>query len=144
MLALAVGNHLNAAIAMEGLAALAHHLGDERVAQNRFQEALHLYRGVGDQLGIASCLAGLAAAAAGQGRAGEAATLLGAASKMCDAQVELELPSLTEEVASLRSTMGDEAFDAAWQSGWAMPIDQVIDQNVVQSRSRAPRLAPLP
>jgi hypothetical protein len=40
--------------------------------------------------------------------------------------------------------MGDEAFDAAWQSGWAMPIDQVIDQNVVQSRSRAPRLAPLP
>jgi predicted ATPase/class 3 adenylate cyclase/Tfp pilus assembly protein PilF len=144
MLSLAEGNHLNAAIAIEGLAALAHHLGDERVAQNRFQEALHLYRGVGDQQGIASCLAGLAAAAAGQGRAAEAATLLGSASRMCDAQVELELPSLADAVASLRSMMGDEAFDAAWQSGWAMPIDQVIDQNVVQSRSRASRLAPLP
>jgi tetratricopeptide (TPR) repeat protein len=144
MLALAEGNHLNAAIAMEGLAALAHHLGDERVAQNRFQEALHLYRGVSDQQGIANCLVGLAAAAASQDRAGEAAALLGAASKVCDTQDALELPDLTDVVASLRNTMGDEAFDAAWQSGWAMPIDEVMDQIAAESRSRAPRLAPLP
>jgi predicted ATPase/Tfp pilus assembly protein PilF len=144
MLALAEGNHLNAAIAMEGLATLAHHLGDERVAQNRFQEALHLYRGVGDQQGIASCLAGLAAAAAAQGRAEEAATLLGAASKMGETHDALEVPGLTDVVASLRSAMGDQAFDAAWQSGWAMPIDQVMDQIAAESRSRAPRLAPLP
>jgi hypothetical protein len=38
------------------------------------------------------------------------------------------LPGLADAVASLRSTMGDEAFEVAWQSGWAMPIDQVMDR----------------
>ena len=43
-------------------------------------------------------------------------------------QRDLALPDLADAVASLRSTMGDEAFDAAWQSGWTMPIDRVMDQ----------------
>src|SRR5215207_2365010 len=85
-LALEGGNRLVAAIGMENLAALTRLQGEEGVAQSRFREALLLYRSVGDKQGIASCLSGLASAAAGQGRAGEAAVLLGAASKMCDAQ----------------------------------------------------------
>ena len=40
--------------------------------------------------------------------------------------------------------MGDEAFDAAWQSGWAMPIDQVMDQIAELDRPVTSRLAPLP
>jgi predicted ATPase/class 3 adenylate cyclase len=129
-LALEGGNRLYAAIAMESLASLTRLQGEELegVAQSRFREALLLYRSVGDKQGIASCLGGLAAAAAAQDRAAEAAALLGAASRICDAQDELALPGLKEAVASLRSTMGDEAFDAAWQSGWAMAIDQVMDQ----------------
>ena len=129
-LALEGGNRLYAAIAMENLAALTRLQGEELegVAQSRFREALLLYRSVGDKQGIASCLGGLAAAAAAQGRAAEAAALLGAASRICETQDELALPGLEEAVASLRSTMGDEAFDAAWQSGWTMAIDQVMDQ----------------
>ncbi len=127
-LALEGGNRLYAAIAMEGLAALTRLHGDEGVAQTRYREALLLYRSVGDKQGIASCLSGLAAAAAGEGRAGDAAALLGAASQVCDSHDELVLPGLADAVASLRSTMGDQAFDAAWESGRAMPIDQVMDQ----------------
>jgi len=129
-LALEGGNRLYAAIAMESLASLTRLQGEELegVAQSRFREALLLYRSVGDKQGIASCLGGLAAAAVAQDRAAEAAALLGAASRICETQDELALPSLEEAVASLRSTMGDEAFDAAWQSGWAMAIDQVMDQ----------------
>ena len=40
--------------------------------------------------------------------------------------------------------MGDKEFEAAWQSGWAMAIDQVMDQIAAQTRSVAPRLASLP
>jgi predicted ATPase/class 3 adenylate cyclase len=127
-LALEGGNRLYAAIAMEGLAALTRLHGDEGVAQTRYREALLLYRSVGDKQGIASCLSGLAAVAAGEGRAGDAAALLGAASQVCDSHDELALPGLADDVASLRSTMGDQAFEAAWESGRTMPIDQVMDQ----------------
>jgi predicted ATPase/class 3 adenylate cyclase len=145
-LALEGGNRLYAAIAMENLAALTRLQGDELagVAQSRYREALLLYRAVGDKQGVASCLGGLAAVAAGQGRAAEAAALLGAAARICDTQDELDLPGLAEAVTSLRSTMGEDAFEAAWQSGWKMTIDQVIDPIAAQPRSIAPRLAPLP
>jgi tetratricopeptide (TPR) repeat protein len=142
-LALEGGNGLVAAIAMENLAALTRLQGEEGVAQSRFREALLLYRSVGDKQGITSCLSGLASAAAGQGRVSEAAALLGAASKMCDAQDELALPGLAEAMSSLRSTMGDQAFNAAWQSGWAMPIDQIMDQIAAQTRSKPPSRAAL-
>lgn len=142
-LALEGGNGLVAAIAMENLAALTRLQGEEGVAQSRFREALLLYRSVGDTQGITSCLSGLASAAAGQGRVSEAAALLGAASKMCDAQDELALPGLAEAMSSLRSTMGDQAFNAAWQSGWAMPIDQIMDQIAAQTRSKTPSRAAL-
>jgi predicted ATPase/class 3 adenylate cyclase len=142
-LALEGGNRLYAAIAMENLAALTRLQGEEGVAQSRFREALLLYRSVDDKQGIASCLGGLAAAAVAQGRPGEAAALLGAASRICDSHDELALPGLAEAVPSLRRTMGDKAFDAAWQSGWAMPIDQVMDQVAAQTRPITPRLAPL-
>jgi tetratricopeptide (TPR) repeat protein len=102
--------------------------GNRLYAQTRFREALLLYRSVDDKQGIASCLSGLATAAASQGRAGDAAALLGAASQMCDSHDELALPGLADAVESLRSTMGDQAFDAAWESGKAMPIDLVMDR----------------
>jgi tetratricopeptide (TPR) repeat protein len=127
-LALEGGNRLYAAIALENLAALTRLQGEEGVAQSRFREALLLYRSVGDKQGIASCLSGLATVAASQGRAEEAAALLGAAAQMCDVQDELALPGLADAVESLRRTMGDQAFDAAWESGRAMPIEQVMDQ----------------
>ena len=127
-LALEGGNRLYAAIAMENLATLTRLHGDEGVAQTRFREALLLYRSVGDKQGIASCLSGLATAAANQGRAGEAAVLLGAASRMCESHDEVAIPGLADAVESLRSTLGGPVFAAAWESGRAMPIDQVMDQ----------------
>jgi hypothetical protein len=60
-LALTEGQRLYAAIAMENLAALTHHAGDARLAEQRYREALRLYREVGDEQGIGACLDGLAA-----------------------------------------------------------------------------------
>ncbi|HEX5992547.1 MAG TPA: tetratricopeptide repeat protein [Thermomicrobiales bacterium] len=142
-LALEGGNRLYAAIAMENLAALTRLRGENRVAQSRFREALLLYHAVGDKRGIASCLSGLAATAAAQERVEEAAALLGAASRIFDAHDALGVSDLAEAVTLLRSTMGDEAFEAAWQSGWAMAIDQIMDQIAAQTHSIAPRLTPL-
>ncbi|MBW3632899.1 MAG: tetratricopeptide repeat protein [Chloroflexi bacterium] len=134
LLAMEGGNRPHAAIAMENLAALTRQHGEERVAHTRYREALLLYRAVADQLGIVSCLGGLAFIAAGQGRAGEAVTLLGATSHLCDSHDQLSLPGLGEAVVALRQTMGDTAFDAAWQIGGTMPIDDVIDHIAGQSR----------
>ena len=134
LLAIEGGNRPHAAVAMENLAALTRQHGEDRVAQTRYREALLLYRAVADQLGIVSCLGGLAFVAVSQGRVDEAATLLGAASHLCDAHDQLSLPGLDEAVATLRKTMGDTAFDAAWQIGRAMPIDDVIDHIAGQSR----------
>jgi tetratricopeptide (TPR) repeat protein len=142
-LALEGGNRLYAAIAMENLAALTRLQGEEGVAQTRFREALLLYRSVGDKQGIASCLSGLASTAAAQGRVEEAAGMLGAASRICDEQGDLALPGLAEAVAVLRSTMGEQTFDVAWQSGWAMPIEQVMDRIAAQTRGSTVGLAPL-
>src|SRR3712207_3953445 len=60
--------------------------------------------------------------------AGCPSTLLGAASRLCDSHDEVALPDLADAVSSLRSKMGDQAFHAAWESGRAMPIDQVMDE----------------
>jgi hypothetical protein len=84
-----------------------------------------------------------ALATAAQDRAEEAAALLAAASRICNAHDELDLPGLADALASLRSTLGDEAFEVAWQSGWVMAIDQVMDQIAAQTHSLTPRLAPL-
>ena len=64
-LALAEGQRLYAAIAMENLAALTRHAGDARLAEQRYREALRLYREVGDEQGVGACMAGLAEAGAG-------------------------------------------------------------------------------
>ena len=127
-LALDGGNRLYAAIAMENLATLTRLQGDESVAQMRFREALLLFRSVGDKQGIASCLSGLAATAADQGRPGEAALLLGAVSQLCESHDELAIPGLADTVEALRNTLGDLVFSAAWESGRAMPIEQVMDR----------------
>ncbi len=135
MLALEGGNPLYAAIAMEGLASLTHLHGDERVAQNRYLETLRLYRSVGDQQGIMTCLIGLASGAALQGGTRVAATLLGAASAIGEQHDRIVPPQLEEASASLRNTMGDTAFVAAWQTGRDMTIDDVVDQIAAVSRS---------
>jgi tetratricopeptide (TPR) repeat protein len=140
-LALEGGNRLYAAIAMENLAALTRQRGEEGVAQTRYREALLLYLAVGDQQGIVSCLGGLAFTATSQGRLVDATVLLGAASRVRDEHEQLALPGLAETVESLRTVMGDESFAAAWQSGAAMSIDDVIEHIAEQSRSAKVRLS---
>jgi hypothetical protein len=51
---------------MENLAALTRHAGDVHLAAQRYREALRLYREVGDEQGIGSCVEGLAAVEGGE------------------------------------------------------------------------------
>ena len=141
MLALEGGNPLYAAIAMENLASLTHLHGDQRVAQNRYLETLRLYRAVGDQQGINTCLAGLASGAAAQGRVREAATMLGAATALGERSDHTAPPELADLAASLRDAMGEAAFETARRAGEAMAIDEVIAQIAALSRATEARLS---
>ncbi|MGH2618047.1 MAG: tetratricopeptide repeat protein, partial [Thermomicrobiales bacterium] len=134
MLALAERNDLYAAIAMEGLATMTHLHGDERVALYRFREALRLYRGAGDQQGVITCLAALAAGAASQARPEEAASILGAAAELSERHEQLPPAQMAETAQTLRDELGDAAFEVAWLWGKAMGIDEVVHQMVEASR----------
>ena len=141
LLALESGNRLYAAIAIEGLASLTRQQGEDGIAQTRYREALSLYRAIGDNQGIVSCLAGLALVATNQGRIEDAATLLGAASRLCDSDDQLSLPDLEKSIAFLRNAMGEAALDAAWQAGRSKPIDAVIEHIAELDRPVPVRLA---
>lgn len=133
LLAMETGNRLYAAIASENLANLTQKRGEGRGAATQYREALLLYRAVADQQGILSCLAGLALVAADEGDAQQATALLGTVSALRDANESLELPDIAALLLSLRSTLGDAQFDAAWQAGAALPGDMVIEQVAVKA-----------
>ena len=60
--------------------------------------------------------------------------------KVVGGRVELdgELPEGAS--VTVLATEGDETFEAAWQSGWTMPIDLVMDQIASQPRLITPRV----
>jgi hypothetical protein len=135
-LALEGGNRLHAAIALDNLAALLREDGDELAARDRFREALLLYCRVGDDEGMVSCLRGLAHALAGEGRAADAAVLLGAACGI-HGQTGQPLPAaVRDSLDTLREELGEAAFNAAWETGNSRPIADVVD-DVIRHRHLA-------
>jgi len=75
-------------------------------------------------------LAGVASTTVRLGNAHRAAQLFGAADARGDNSIALvpldKHPFYQSDVASARASLGDSAFEAAWESGRAMAIDQAI------------------
>jgi non-specific serine/threonine protein kinase len=118
------------------LPALLHNLGNVALAKGEreraaelFAEAIELHRHMGDRMGIAECLNGLAAIAAGADPL-RAARLYGAAAALRDT---LGMPMWAAErieyernLAAARSLASDATWESAWAIGQALSLDQAL------------------
>ena len=92
-----------------------------------FEDSLALYREVGNEDGIAYCLAGLAGVAGAEGQPERAARLLGAAEALLEASgthlIAADRAEYDHNVATVRAQLDEAAFAAAWAEGRALAAD---------------------
>jgi DNA-binding CsgD family transcriptional regulator len=117
--------------------------GESTTAEDLHQEALglcveHGFRGV-----AAQTLEALASLATGGESGAEAVRLFGAASALRhstgQARWPLDQPAYDADVARLRASLGDEAFDKSWQEGLALSLEEAA---AYASRARGERKRP--
>lgn len=120
--------HMQAAY-RHNLAHATHRVGDQDRARTLFGEALTLFRELGDQRGMAECVAGLAGLVAAS-EPERTARLFGAASAIVSAMGSQLNPSNQDDydyaLAIARARLGNQAFDAAWAEGQSMTLEQAI------------------
>ncbi|MDX1436168.1 MAG: tetratricopeptide repeat protein [Anaerolineales bacterium] len=111
---------------------LAMHKGDFAEARELFYQGLEDFRELGNQRGIAECLAGLAVIAAGDENienAAWAATLLSAADRQLRAFGGEWWPADRVEIiratGQLQSALGGQ-FESLWQAGQSIEVDEAI------------------
>jgi tetratricopeptide (TPR) repeat protein len=110
-----------------------------------YQEALLASFGVGDLVGIAECLDGLADVAAANGSIASAATLWGAAQKIFD-ETGLRPWNAKEAldgIAAARSALGPGTFEEAWRAGEGMTREQAVSKAtaIAAAAQEQPRIA---
>jgi predicted ATPase/class 3 adenylate cyclase len=106
--------------------------GEMPAARTYYQQSLALNRQVGEKWMTPFNLEGLAGVVATQGALRWAAQLWGAAEALREA---IDVPRLPvdrvvyeQAVGAARAQLGEEAFASAWQEGWMMKLEQVIDE----------------
>jgi predicted ATPase/class 3 adenylate cyclase len=130
-LARKVGNEQTAALLLQDLGFIALHGGRLPEAATRYAESLEIARRFDLKGSVASCLKGIAAAAAASGDRDRAARILGAANTV-DEQVHgtLEAPEVPEDAwihAFARGHLGDERSLEAWSDGRAMTLEEAAE-----------------
>ncbi len=105
--------------------------GEISAARLCYQQSLALNQQVGEKWMTPFNLEGLASVVATQGALRWAAQLWGAAESLREAIDVPRLPvdrvGYEQAVAAARAQSGEDAFAAAWQEGWTMKLEQVID-----------------
>ncbi|MDQ3779694.1 MAG: LuxR C-terminal-related transcriptional regulator [Chloroflexota bacterium] len=115
--------------ALINLGRIARDRGDYARAAARYDESLSLHLTEGDEMRIAGCLNGLAIVAAMAGHAERAARLFGAISALRDesgAAVPRHGGRYDRALAAARAALGEQAFDAAWSTGRALPMAETV------------------
>ncbi len=111
--------------------------GEASRAAALFTECLAVAQAIADSRRLAECLEGFGELAAKAGRVERAARLLGAAQALRDANgsvVEpVDRPIHVRSIAAARQALGDPAFTAAWDTGRATPLEQMIDEALTAS-----------
>jgi predicted ATPase/class 3 adenylate cyclase len=117
-----------AAIHNLGYVALAQ--GDPDHARELFIEALNLHRAQKNRLGISECLAGLAGVAGAERQPQRAARLFGASAALREApgvpMWPAERADYDRNLALARAQLDDAAWQAAWEQGQTMTMEQAI------------------
>jgi predicted ATPase/DNA-binding CsgD family transcriptional regulator/DNA-binding XRE family transcriptional regulator len=136
-----LGNRRGICFALEGLAQVARSRGELEEAVALLQEAVLIWQQLGNQRNQTFPLAGLAVLAAEHHDSQRAAWLFAAAEAR---QEPRALPESARApvgyqaaVSMVREDLGDAAFDLAWAAGRAMKIDEVIEQALAVSATRA-------
>ncbi len=104
--------------------------GDLTRARLLYEEGLVLFGELGDTRGVGDTMEGRAQVATAQGQATRAAHLLGAAEAVRAAIGAPLLPRAKaghdRTVAAARTSLGDDAFAAAWEMGATLSLEQAI------------------
>jgi predicted ATPase/DNA-binding CsgD family transcriptional regulator len=127
----ATGDATGVAVVLSNLGEQAGRRGAWSVAAPSFAEALTLSWRDGDRWTLPSCLESLGRVALlGIGQAERAVRLFAAASAV---RASTGFPPQTQEAADLsrdlaaaRARLGDDAFDAAWEAGRVLPVEQAV------------------
>ncbi len=125
-----LGDWQGIATSLNNLGVLAHEEGSHVAARALHEESLAIKRELGDRQGIALSLEGLASIA-GRGSPSRGAQLWGAAERLRESIGAPVPPNerlrYDRQVAAARSALGgDAAFDATWQEGRAMTLEEAI------------------
>jgi tetratricopeptide (TPR) repeat protein len=130
-----LGNHwLGTAQALQCLGECALAQGNVAGAGEYLAAALAQFRDLGDRAGVSWCLAGLGSVAALDEDPERAARLWGAAERLRQAIGCRTAPATRatyeRAVAAARAQLGEEAFEAAWEGGRALTVEQAIAEAV--------------
>lgn len=125
-----IGDRRFANFARSELAHLLRRQGHDHEAEQLYREAIRIWLDLGHQAAVAHQLESLAMVATAQGQPQRAARLLGAADALravtMSAMTEAERKEYGRTVSALRTQLDEVTFRAAWGSGRAMTLDQVI------------------
>jgi predicted ATPase len=120
------------ASALSDLASLSSDQGNNAEARRLYGESIRMFQELGHKRGIARVLELLAASAAAQSNAGQALHLAGAAAalrqRLGAPLTPAEQRRLEKALEFARRTLGNAAGLTAWMEGWAMPVEQAIDE----------------
>ncbi len=127
-----LGDAWGIASTLSDLAGLRFDQGDNVEARRLYVESIRMFQELGHKRGIARALECLGASAAAQSQAEQALHLAGAAAAL---RQRLGAPLTPSEARKLekalefaRRTLGNAAGLAAWMEGWAMPVEQAVEE----------------
>jgi predicted ATPase/tRNA A-37 threonylcarbamoyl transferase component Bud32 len=120
------------ASALSDLASLSCDQGNNSEARRLYGESIKIFQELGHKRGIARALESLAVTAAAQSNAEQSLHLAGAAAALrqrLGAPLSLaEQPRLEKALDFARRALGNAAGMTAWMEGWAMPVEQAIQE----------------
>ncbi len=119
------------ASALSDLAGLSWDQGDNGEARRLYGESIQMFQSLGHKRGIARVLECLAANAAAQSNGAQALRFAGAAAALRERLgaplTPAEQHKLEKVLQFARRTLGNAAGLTAWMEGWALPVEQAID-----------------
>jgi predicted ATPase/DNA-binding CsgD family transcriptional regulator len=113
--------------------------GDPGSGAPLFEEGARISQDIGDRLGGIYYVWGFGKSSVLRGRPVRAATLWGAAEALREqmgmalSHLDLAASGYEQDLAAVRSTLGEASFDAAWAEGRAMSFEQAIGYALQES-----------
>jgi DNA-binding CsgD family transcriptional regulator len=128
-----LGDKVGLGTLLYNLGAAARARGDVERAETSYREALMVEREIGESEGMVYTLSGLAGVALDRGQLDRGVRLLAAAAALGAATGAVILESVDreqveEDVAAARVSLGEQAFEAAWDAGLALPLEAALAQ----------------